>query len=403
VEVKTMKRRRVVGLSLALLVFALLVASAQAGATKPQLGKVKQTARPIPVLAMDGPRVAYMMNDRRVGVWNVVTGGTSMIKGKYPTKGASFGYGSGEVAIAGKRVALITRFVIGNTLQTQERLYTAPVGGSARQLGKLTNHSSYYGDCTVPGSSGSDGDWIGGLVGSGKALSVSTWKSNDSATTGERLRLITPTGLRTIATGPGAIVSQSADRGHIAVLRSTDAWPAYQGPLEQSTPTVGVYSTSRRLLHEVALNIPPPNQACGSPSTNILGIALSGNQLAVLRRDARQRSLTVTVEVYDWTTGALVHTWVPQPRPKACNLAASGRLSVYSAGCGYIGGTQRLHLLDLATGNDVVIAHAPGNGGYIAAMDSHGLVYSADPYTPKKARGKLVFVPTAKLRAALSK
>lgn len=101
-----MKRRRVVGLSLALLVFALLVASAQAGATKPQLGKVKQTARPIPVLAMDGPRVAYMMNDRRVGVWNVVTGGTSMIKGKYPTKGASFGYGSGEVAIAGKRVAL---------------------------------------------------------------------------------------------------------------------------------------------------------------------------------------------------------------------------------------------------------------------------------------------------------
>jgi hypothetical protein len=396
------KRPRAAGLSLALLVFALLVASAQAGAAKPQPGKVKQTARPVQELAMDGPRVAYMRSDLRVGVWNVVTGATSLVQGNYPSNGHNFGFGSGEVAIAGKRVALITRFVIGNLYQTQERLYTAPVGGAAHQLGKLTNHSSYYGDCTVPGSGGSDGDWIGGLVGSGKVLSVSTWSSNDSATSGERLRLITPTGLRTIAAGPDAIVSQSADRGHIAVLRSTDAWPAYYGPLEQSTPMVGIYSTGGRLLHEIAVNVPPPTQDCSSPYTNILGIALSGNQLVVLRLDVpHPGSLTRTFEVYDWTTGALVHTWAPQP--KACNFAASGSLAAYSAGCGYIGGTQRLHLLDLATGKDVVIAHAAGNGGYITAMDSHGLVYSANPYTPKKAHGKLVFVPTAKLLAELSK
>ena len=36
-----------------------------------------------------------------------------------------FGVGSREVAIAGKRVALITRFGTGNSQQTQERLYTA--------------------------------------------------------------------------------------------------------------------------------------------------------------------------------------------------------------------------------------------------------------------------------------
>jgi hypothetical protein len=397
------KRLRVAGLSLALLHFALLVASAQAGTAKPHLGKVKQTVRPIQVLAMDGPRVAYMRSDLRVGTWNVVTGATSVIEGRYPTKGAGFGFGSGEVAIAGKRVALITRFVIGNLYQTQERLYTARVGGAARQLGKLTNHSSYYGDCTVPGSGGSDGTWVGGLVGSGNVLSVSTWRSNESATSGERLRLISPTGLRTIATGPGAIVSQSADRGHIAVLRSTDAWPAYQGPPGHGTPILGIYSTGGRLLHEIALDVAPPNQACGSPTTNILGIALSGNQLVLLRLDVPQPgSATKAFEVYDWTAGALVHTWVPQP--KACNFAVSGSLAVYSAGCGYLGGTQKLHLLDLATGKDVVIAHAPGNGGYITAMDSHGLVYSANPYTPrKKAHGKLVFVPTAKLLAALSK
>ena len=35
-----------------------------------------------------------------------------------------FGIGSREVAIAGKRVALITRFRTGNSQQTRERLYT---------------------------------------------------------------------------------------------------------------------------------------------------------------------------------------------------------------------------------------------------------------------------------------
>jgi hypothetical protein len=392
------KRPRTAGLTLALLVFALLVASAQAGAAKPQPGKVKQTARPVQVLAMDGPRVAYMMSDRRVGVWNVVTGATSVIKGNYPSKGASFGHdGSGELAIAGKRVALITRFVTGNLYETQERLYTAPVGGTAHQLGKLTHHSSWYGDCTVPGSGGAEGDWIGGLVGSGKVLSVSSWKANNAASTGQRLKLITTTGLRTIATGPGAIVSQSVDSGHIAVLRSTDAWAVYDGPTEQGTPMLAVYSSGGRLLHEIALNVPPPNQACGSPATYILGIAVSGNQLELLRQDVPQSgSDTKTFQVYDWTTGALVHSWVTQRA--AYRFAASGRLAVYSAG-------QKLHLLDLARGKDVVIAHAPGNGGgYITAMDSHGIVYSANPYTHQKgAHGKLVFVPTAKLVAALSK
>jgi hypothetical protein len=350
---------------------------------------------------MDGPRVAYMMNNRKAGVWNVGTGATSVIRGNYSSNGA-INVGSGEVAIAGKRVALITRFATGNLYETRERLYTGPVGGVARQLGKPTLHSSYYGDCQVPGSGGADGSWLGRLVGSGKVLAVSSWKANNGSPTGGRLSLILPTGLRTIATGSGTIAAQSADRGHIAVLRSTDAWPAYQGPAEQREPMLGIYSAGGRLLHEIALNVPPPSQGCGSAYTVILGIALSGNQLVVLRFDVPQAGpSTKTFEVYDWTTGALVHTRVLQPG--ACNFAVSGSLAVYSDSCGHRG-TQRLHLLNWATGKEVVIAHAPGNGGYITAMDSHGLVYSANPYTPnKKAHGKLVFAPTAKLRAALSK
>jgi hypothetical protein len=385
-----MRRLLVGGLFLAVL----LVLSTQAGAAKPQPSRVLPTAQPIWTLAMDGRRVAYMMDKRRVGVWNVVTGATAWIRGDYPSKGHNFGYGTGEVAIAGTRVALITRFVTGNTLQTQERLYTAPVGGFVRQIGKLTNHSSSSGDCTVPGSGGSFGNWIGGLVGSGRALAVSSWKSNDAATTGERLSLIVPTGLRTIATGPGAIVSQSADGGHIAVLRSTDAWPAYQGPAEQSTPMVGVYSTSGTLLGEIALNVALPN-TCGYPST-FIRIALGGNQLVVLRLQLPQAgSLTATVEVYNWTTGVLVHTWplvLSHASPIADRLFVSGRIALVS-------GAFKLQLLDLTTGNQVTIAASRPNSP--ATIGSRGLVYAVNSLG-RTPHGKLVFVPMAKLLQLVS-
>jgi hypothetical protein len=389
------KRRRVAGLSLALLVFALLVASAQAGAAKPQLGKVKQTAKPVQALAMDGSRVAYLRSDRRVGVWNLVTGTTSLVKGDYPSRGIRFGHGSGEVAIAGTRVALITRFVTGNSLQTQERLYTASVGGFAHQLGTLTNHSTNPQLCEQSDPGLSWGDWIAGVVGSGKVLAVSTWKATDTVSSNERLSLVTPTGLRTIVAGPDAIVAQSADSGHLAVLRATSAWPptGEVGP-GTSTPAVGIYSGHGTLLGEIAL--PSSTISCGIKPR--IEIALSGNQLVVLTRTPPARAMFA---VYDWTTGTLLHTWAQQ-RGGCDTFAAAGRLVAYPVGCGF-GGTQRLHLLDLRTGKDVVIAHGPGQGGYITAMDSRGLVYSANPYVPTKAKGKLVFMPTAKLLAALRK
>jgi len=386
-----MRRLRFGGFCLAML-SALLVGSAQAG-TKPQPGSVKRTTMPVWAVAMDGPRVAYMLDNRRVGVWNVLTGATSLIKGDYPSKGRNFGHGTGELAIAGKRVALITRFETGNTLQTQERLYTASLGGSARQLGRLTNHSSDGGDCTVPGSAYADGNWLGGLVGSGKALVVSSWKANDATTSSERLSLIMPTRPRTIATGPGAIVSQSADGGHIAVLRTTDAWPAYQGPAEQSTPMVGIYSTAGTLLHEIALNVPLPNP-CGAPYT-ITRIALRGNELIVLRLDVPQAgSLTATVEVYDWRTGALVHTWplaLSHVAPIEDRLSVSGRTALIS-------GAFRLRLLDLTTGRAVTIAASRPNSP--ATLGSRGLVYAVNPAKDGRP-GKLVFEPTAKLLATL--
>jgi hypothetical protein len=388
------KRLRVAGLSFALLSFALVVASAQAGAGKPNASKVKQTAKPVWTLAMDGPRVAYMLDNRRVAVWNVSTGATSVIKGNYPSNGRNFGYGRGEVAIAGKRVGLITRFVIGNTLQTQERLYTASLGGSAHQFGKKTNHSSSSGDCTVPGTGYADGNWIGGLVGSGTVLAVSSWKANDMAASGGRLSLIASTGLRTIASGPGAVVSQSAGGGHVAVLRSTDAWPAYQGPAAHRTPLVGVYSTGGKLLREIALNVPLPDP-CAYPSP-IIRIGLSGNQLVVLRLEVPQAgSLNATVEVYDWTTGALVHTWpvaLSHVAPIEDRLSVSGRIAI-------ITGAFKLRLLDLTTGRAATIAASRADSP--ATIGSRGLVYAVNPNKDGRP-AKLVFVPMAKLLAMVS-
>ncbi|HZD88445.1 MAG TPA: hypothetical protein VE088_10615 [Gaiellaceae bacterium] len=372
-----MNRLRLAGPILALPCLALLVVSAQAGAAKSQPNKVKKTSQPILTLAMDGPRVAYMRNGRRVAVWNVVTGKTAAIKGTYPSKGSRFGDSyHDEVAIAGRRVALITRFATGNSQETQERLYTAPLGGTARQIGKPTNH------VTTPGYPGlSSGDWIGGLVGSGKVLAVSTWTSNDSVSSGERLSLITPNRLRMIVTGPGAIVAESAAGGHIAVLRSTLAWPASGvGPVT-TAPSAGVYSADGTLLREIT-----PSSA--------REIALSGKRLVVL-------TSTNTLEVYKWTTGELVHTWpVATPRQEGGDLAIYGNLAVYVVDPRFW--TRRLHLLDLTTGKDVVIATVTGGGDGVIGLK--GLAYSVNSLSSSHGRhphGKLVFVPTSKLLAML--
>jgi hypothetical protein len=98
-----MKKLFAVGLSLAAI---LLLFTTQAGATKPQPNKVKETAAPILALAMDGPRVAYASGGR-VYSWNVATGATSVVKGRYGT--------ADEIAIAGRRLAWIKVAGFGNT------------------------------------------------------------------------------------------------------------------------------------------------------------------------------------------------------------------------------------------------------------------------------------------------
>jgi hypothetical protein len=171
-------------------------------------------------------------------------------------------------------------------------------------------------------------------------------------------------------TGPGAVGSLSAAGRHIAVLRSVPP---------TGVPTVGVYAADGRLLREIG-----PSSATD--------IALSGHRLVVLTKAA-------TLEVYDWTTGKLLQTrpvaaTIPaRTRGGGSNLAVYGRFAVVT-------GVHRLHLLDLRTGRDSVIASAADSGynNRAAAIGPLGLVYAANS-SPSSGpmRGRLVFLPANKL------
>jgi hypothetical protein len=372
VEVRRMKTKRphIAGLSFVVLLFALVVASAQAWAAKPDGSRVKQTAKPIGALAMDGPRVAYLSGGR-IRVWNVVSGATSVVKGRYVSN-QEYATGS-ELAIAGKRVAWINFVYSGNTV-LNHWLYTAPLGGSAHLLKRTWGSNST--DC------GLGGHQINGLVGSGTLLAVSTWTFNDngSASWNKRLNLITPTRLRTIATGDKAIISASADAGHIAVvpLGRVSMDPGYCVSVPSTSVSIYIYSARGTLLNKVAVST--------TPNSGFPAVALSGKQLVVLKSERG-----VTLSVYNWETGALLHTW-----PVAVSWRDGG-LGVYGH-LASVPGRARLHLVDLKAGKDVIVA--PTHAAF-PAIGPRGLVYAVNPKRDDRP-AKHVFVPMAKLLAMVS-
>lgn len=372
-----MRTLRGVGPFLAVLSCALLVGSAQAGAAKQQSNRVKRTAKPVWTLAMDGPRVAYASGGR-VYVWNVDTGAASVVKGEYSN--ADHSDNAAEIAIAGKRVAWIKRQELGNTEQPQ-RLYTASVGGSAHRLRRVLGYRDL--------ACGPGGSQIAGLVGSGSMLAVSTWQWNTSTSvpvpTRQRLNLITPTGLRAISANPAAIVSASADSGHIAVVAlPTLTWQPEAYCTSTPPSSVGVYSAAGTLLRQVE-------------TVPVADVALSRNLLVVLSATSPP-----AFTVYDWTSGTMLQTWPIERSPN--DFGVAGQLMAYSVYPRRPSDHPNVHLLDLTTGTDVVIANATNLRNRDLAISRRGLVYVVNP--PFKFRdtrpGKLVFVPTAKLLAALS-
>jgi hypothetical protein len=399
-----MRRLRLTGLFLTLLSLALLLASYGGGgpvsantlvsskqvwAARSQPDKVKLTATPIWTLAMDWPRVAYASgkegNSETIHVWNLVTGATSVVKSRYgfPT------YNGAEIAIAGRRLAWVRSEQFGNT-ELDHWLYTAPLGGSARLLRHVLGIAdAFCGD-------GAGGPQIGGLVGTGRFLAVSTWKFNEngSASSIQQLNLVTPTGLRTIATGPKSIVSESADGGHIAVLPLPTTLSVTREGLCKQTPSTraAIYSPNGTLLNTIALRPTNPSDHAFSRE-----IALSGKRLVVLTTEQSQSgSAKITLTVYDWATGTLLHTW---------RLAArwGDDLAVYKQ-LAAVETPSRLYLVDLNTGKDLLIAPASQTDSP-TAIGPRGLVYAVNSRHTSgliAGPGKLVFVPMTNLLTLVS-
>lgn len=359
-----MKTFRWLGLFLAP---ALLLGSAQASAAGQESNRIEKAAAPIGTLAMDGSRVAYESGGK-IHVWNTATGATAVVTGKYRA--------AAQVAIAGTRVAWIDRKWIGNT-EASEKLYAAPLGGKAR----LVASAYRYGRDELSHTTGA---WIAGIVGAGKALTVSTWRTDRGVPSAEDLSVVTSTGLRPIASGPTAFVAESASGSQVAVLRSTVAWPSDSQMPIGPAPTVDIYSTGGAFVSQIPLT--PPN----ADSTGIQ-IALSGTRLVALRTALHEPSgpTTVTLEVYDSATGELQHSW-----PVGIDrYAGETSLSVYGH-LAAVEGPYRLHLVDLDTGKDVAIAFSSHTDSP-PALGPRGLVYALDPHY--SGPGKLVYVPTARL------
>jgi hypothetical protein len=140
---------------------------------------------------------------------------------------------------------------------------------------------------------------------------------------------------------------------------------------------VGIYSSTGSLLHQIAVD------------HDAREISLSGKELVVLTETIPgPRSLVAKLQVYDWTTGTLMHVWpVKLGRQGGRGLTVHGRFAALEA-------PGSLRLVDLTTGKGVAIA---SSSGARPALGSRGLVYSVN----SGRSGKLVFVPTAKLLADL--
>jgi hypothetical protein len=161
-----------------------------------------------------------------------------------------------------------------------------------------------------------------------------------------------------------------------------ELWPSHYR-LSGGAGTFGVYSTSGKLLVEVKRGTAKE-------------AALSGNSLAVL-------TTTNRIELNNAKTGAFVRSRAVPVRTAHLDLQAG--IAIYSV-YGKYAGPRALHVLQLRTGKDVVLARGVGpypyGQGDDAQIDRLGVVYVLNRWT-KMRRGHVVFVPMARVIAALSK
>lgn len=358
-------------------VAGLALAGSAAGTTQHTVAR--QFGAPIDAIAVDGPRIAYDVSSRfvtkpgainKVMVWNVATGRTVKVSGAKTAGADGSGTGAGvfDLAIAGTRVAWMTN--VGGNLEGDDALLTSSVTRPKEHQVAAVQRTGQ--NCPGRNATRCGGPWLGGLAGSGDVLALNRWTTNASGeVTAGGLFLLDGTRLKTIATGAATVEAASASAGRVAVLRPDG--------------TVGVYSSTGRLLHDI------------SPTPAATEVSLNGTKLVVLRENG-------TAELYNAKTGAARKSLALHGVPaKIANLGVAGHIVVYTTNCapGGVCPAGSVRALDLSTGKDAWIGTLKG-GVEIARIGTAGLVYSGNGWHASYGKGKLVFVPYGKLVAAVS-
>jgi hypothetical protein len=342
------------------LLSGLALAAGAAGTTAKHASKVRHVRGRFEALAMDGSRIAYDLatdSGNKVLVWNVRTGKTTKVSGKQ-TRGAddsSTGSGVYGLAIAGTRVAWLVN--VGGNIEGDDYLFAS---SATKPKERKVATETRSGDTCSGGPPVSNpqcpGQWLLGLVGSGKVIALDRWTTDQSITTNATL-LTLGTKLKPIATGTPPLLPLTVDAGRIAVLRSLG--------------DVSLYSPSGKLLQTVHPTTP---QAA----------ALGGRNLLVL-------TATRKLELFNAETGSLRKTFSVRGTTKPRNLDVQGNVAIYTTG-------SAVHAINLSSGKDRVVAQHRG-GPLFAAIDGAGLVHASNGYAPGK--GTIVFVPFARVAAAV--
>jgi len=344
-----------------------LVASA-AGTTGTAGTIVRHFQVPVAALAMDGSRIAYDASAKyvtkphatnKVLVWNVRTGKTVKVSGNKTAYAddSSTGAGVFQLAIAGSRVAWLVNE--GGNLEGDDYLFTSSTTNpQEHQVASAVRTGTF---CPGRSSGSCAGKWLGGVVGSGSFIAANRWTTDatGAVTVGE-LDLLSGTKLKKVATGANTVQAAVADGGRVAVLHADGS--------------VALYSTAGQLLHTVA-----------TPSAE--AVALRGKNLVVVNKAPRK------LELYNAKTGSLRKTFALHGTKQPRNLGVQGNVAVYSVG-------SELHAVNLSSGKDRVVATL--NGGIdLARIDSAGLAYAGNGFGTNYGKGTLVFVPLAKVTAAV--
>lgn len=374
-----MQRLSAVLLVLAVSAVALALAGSAAGTT-PSGAKIRHFPQPIEAVAIDGKLLAYAAASKyvttvgainKVLVWNVTTGKTVKVSGKKTAVADDTSTGAGvfELAVAGTRVAWAINE--GGNSEGDDYVYTSSVTSPKERRVASTIR---YGDSCAGRSANCAGNWLGGVVGSGKLLAANRWTTDAAGTiTAGSLDLLNGAKLKQIATGPDTVEAVSADAGRLAVLHPDG--------------TVGLYSSTGKSLRTI------------TPSPAAKEVALSGNNLVVLR-------LGGTIALYNAKTGALRKTLaVHGSAAQADDLDAEGTIAIYTTGCQIYQSCAKgqLRAVNLSNGKDRLIGTLAGGIGHgLAHIDAAGLAYAGNGWHSTYGKGTLVFVPLAKVAKAVS-